>query len=1600
METKTNLSSSIAQRLMNALEEAHAQLEAAKGRNHQPLAIIGMACRFPGVETPEELWARLRDGVDMVTEIPNTRWNIDDYYNMTRPTPGKMYTREGAFINNVDHFDPTFFGISPREAVGIDPQQRLLLEVSWEVLERAGLASEQITNSQTGVFVGIGGEEYGALNNVQDPAAINIHTVTNGGNSIAAGRIAYNLGLQGPTLAVDTACSSSLVAVHLACQSLRMGECDLALAGGVSLMLDPNAFVALSQMQALSPDGRCKTFDTAADGYGRGEGCGMILLQRLSDAIADGHEILAIINGSAINHDGPSSGLTVPNRHAQEKVLKQALQNAKLEPTDVSYIEAHGTGTPLGDPLELRALAQVFQERTRPLLIGSAKTNFGHLEAAAGIAGLMKVVLSLQAGEIPAHLHLQKPTPHFDWAATPFQIPAEVTSWPAGNRTAGVSSFGMSGTNSHVILSAAPLASTESATETTIETATVNIEPDRHLFTLSARSQQALQALIQRYDSYLETQPDSSLADLCFSANTGRRHFKYRLALVAESTAQLRQQLATVSQSQFAPASMQTGVANAAPERIAFLFTGQGSQYVGMGRRLYETQPIFKETIDRCDTLLEPYLDVRLLDILYPQNPEQPLLESTAYTQPALFAVEYALAALWKSWGIEPDVVMGHSVGEYVAACVAGVFSLEDGLKLIAARGRLMQSLPSGGQMVAVKASTETIALFIEPYVETISIAAINGPQATVISGLQDDIQLVCEQLASANIQTKKLAVSHAFHSPLIQPIVAEFERIVSEIHLTKPKIHLISNLTGTAVTHEVTNPRYWCEHVMAPVRFAQGVASLEEHAVAHCIEIGPKPILLGMLPDCLSGNSKIIMLPTLRPEQDRQQLLKSLGTLYVHGLSVAWHGFYQDTEYKRLCLPTYPFQRQRYWIDIANLNGSNTTQEKSRMEQNGVATGHVPPTESSQDADKPLPQKFHRQLVGLSAVEQQAKLLDFVQSEVAGILGIFPVEQLDLQERLLDLGIDSLMAYELRSRLQFHLDCALPSTLLFEHPSTEALVTYLIEIVCAPESEATPDSLTDHLPSNNSLQHSTLVPVQPHGSLPPLFMVSGILGTVFDFQQLAQHLGSDQPFYGLRSLGIDEDVAPYTEVADIAAHHIRSLQRVQPEGPYQLGGYSFGGKVAYEMARQLQRHGHQISLLAILDTPVSTLGESQHVDAWDDAQFIFSLAEMYSRFSRQAVDIPTMDTIDSVRSLNPVEQLRFLHRTVNAAGISITEQEIERGLRVYGANLLAYSTYTMSETTASLPILFLRAKEPIAFDMLPTDEITEKDPTWGWQDITDQSVDTHSVSGNHATMIEEPHVQKLAQYLSCKLAQPTDQSNSCLKSIKDQSMEPVNDQVWATNIDYKEYFDEWMDNINRAQWLALIERMQENDLTGKTVLDFGCNRGGSLHILFSQRPFAHGYGVDLDAGAIQLAKERQGDLPVTYEVNNSIAHLKGVIDIAFSHEVIYLLKDLEQHTQEIFHALKADGVYYVALSAHTDNPNWLRIRDSFIKSLGIKPQDHSLYQIVDIFERQGFTAEARKFKFDRFLPLKPFKEERDIFTMLEALDFYSEYKVLFRFTK
>lgn len=916
------------------IKRLKAELQCSRKANDEPIAIIGIGCRFPGgAVDPESYWDLLSGGVDAVSEIPEERWNLSEYYSRQPGEKGKIYTRSGGFIRDVDRFDAEFFGISPMEAVGMDPQHRLLMEVCWETIENAGINPIKLSGSQTGVFIGISYDDYSQLSFFRaNPVHRSAYNFLGSIRSMASGRLAYFFDFHGPVMQFDTACSSSLLAIHQACRSLRARECKIALAGGVNLALTPDVFMGLCDMKVLAPDGRCKSFSAAADGYGRGEGCGMVALKRLSDAESDRDLIYAVIRGSAVNHGGRSNGLTAPNAIAHELLIRDALKNAGVSPNQIQYVEAHGTGTSLGDPIEMSALESVLcpgRNRDNPLIIGSVKTNFGHQEVAAGVAALIKTVLAIQHGQIPPHLHFDHPSPYINWDKLPVHIPRSMMPWPVlkEKRFAAVNSFGMSGTNVHMILESfekKPAGTDpEVVSKTEITGSSLENIPDVerpcHILCLSAKNETVLGRLAARYRDVLSRPKKDHPADICFSANTGRAHFNHRLAVIGESSAQLQEGLDRFLEG--TDDEVLTGQCERASDRsaIAFLFTGQGSQYVGMGRELYATQPVFRKALDRCSDILSAELPSPLLDILY-KNTDNPLLNETAYTQPALFSVEYALAGLLRSWGIVPDAVAGHSVGEFVAACICGVFSLEDGLKLIAARGRLMQELPAEGEMAALFCDETRARELLDSDSGQVSIAAVNAPGQVVISGKRSSVRNILKDLSNRGIGYKKLAVSHAFHSELMTPMLDEFFKIADSITYSQPDRVLISNMTGKPVIRQVADAGYWVNHVRAPVRFYDSMKTFFHMGYRMFIEPGPEPVLLALARRCFepSGDPAASMhwLPILRKgRSDWRQIFESLGRLYIQGYDIDWDAVDRYYAKKRVILPSYPFHRHRYWV-------------------------------------------------------------------------------------------------------------------------------------------------------------------------------------------------------------------------------------------------------------------------------------------------------------------------------------------------------------------------------------------------------------------------------------------------------------------------------------------------------------------------------------------------------------------------------------------------------------------------------------------------------------------------------------------------------------
>lgn len=901
------------------IKELKAQLRLHEESRTEPIAIIGMACRFPGgSNSPERYWDLLRDGVDAIQEVPTERWDLDRFYDADHSVAGKMYTRYGGFIDDIGGFDAGFFGISPLEAESLDPHQRVLLEVCWEAIEQANLLPEALSGSNTGVFVGVSSMDQ-IISRIGEAPLSEIGPYHGSGCAMApiAGRVSYAFGFNGPSFVMDTACSSSLLSLHLAAESLRRRECDLALAGGVHFLFHPGYSIAFSKAGMLSEDGRCKTFDASANGYVRGEGCGIVVLKRLSDAKRDGDNILALLRGSAINQDGASGGLTVPNGPAQEQVIRQALAQGGIDASSISYVEAHGTGTPLGDPVEIGALSNVFKQ---PLLVASVKTNIGHLEASAGIAATIKVILALQHQAIPAHLHFRNPNKFIPWSDIAIAVPTSLTPWTGnhtGERIAGISAFGFSGSNVHIVLSDAPTAENEALD-------TVELPDAYQLLGLSARNEDALRALVERWLAGPLAIPVPDFAALCATAMTSRTAFKHRLSVVAKNAQQASSVLREFT-SQANHSEVIIGNAGSERPRVAFLFTGQGSQYLGMGKDLYRSESVFREAIDECNQLLRSELDLSLIELLYSEpelkstageNERASLLNATANTQAALFAVEYALSRLWQSWGVEPEAVLGHSVGEYVAACLAGVFSLADGLRLISARGCLMQALPAGGAMAAVLADSAQVEKAMTGRGGELSIAAYNGPRNTVVSGPVAMLEALLVDFEVQGVECRRLSVSHAFHSPLMAPMLEAFRQLANSITYSAPRVPVISNVSGRIAGAELASADYWVSHVLAPVRFADGVMELVRQDYSFMIEVGPSATLVEMARQNLDSED-ITLLPSLRKDKEsRATMLAALGAYWVHGGEVNWSMF-EGHARRDLQLPTYPFQHRDYSRNI-----------------------------------------------------------------------------------------------------------------------------------------------------------------------------------------------------------------------------------------------------------------------------------------------------------------------------------------------------------------------------------------------------------------------------------------------------------------------------------------------------------------------------------------------------------------------------------------------------------------------------------------------------------------------------------------------------------
>ncbi|HEX3782129.1 MAG TPA: type I polyketide synthase, partial [Pseudonocardiaceae bacterium] len=885
------------EKVVEALRSSLKEAERLRRHNQQlvasasePIAVVGMACRYPGgVSTPEQLWDLLAAGGDATADFPTDRgWGIDE---LAGDGPGHSDTLRGGFLTGAADFDAAFFGISPREALAMDPQQRLLLETTWEAFERTGVDPHSLRGSQTGVFIGMSGQDYSFLT-VSSLNDLEGNVGTGMGAGAASGRLSYTLGLEGPAVTVDTACSSSLVAIHLAEQALRNDECALALAGGVTIMSTPGGFVEFTRQGGLAATGQCRSFADAADGTGWAEGVGLIVLERLSAAQRNGHNVLAVIRGSAVNQDGASNGLTAPNGPSQQRVIRAALANAGVSSTEVDVVEGHGTGTRLGDPIEAQAvLATYGRDRDRPLWLGSVKSNLGHTQAAAGVAGVIKMVLALQHGILPKTLHIDAPSAQVDWTAGAVELLSEPVPWAENghSRRAGISSFGLSGTNAHLILEQAPV----SAAVVESEPVDAGVLP----VLVSGRSAAALRAQAARLRDFVLGAEGLSLPDLAFSLATTRSRFEFRAAILADNLPEAAEELAALAEG-----TPTAGIVHGQAVRggLAFVFSGQGGQRSGMGLELAARFPVFAQAWDEVAAELYPWLDRPLSELVAGD------LGGTGDAQPALFALQVGLFRLVESWGVRPDVLIGHSVGEIAAAHLSGVLSLTDACTLVGARARLMQALPDGGVMVAVQATEDEVTPLLT---DGVSIAAVNGPRSVVLSGVAAAVLEIADQFE----KTRRLSVSHAFHSPLMAPMLAEFASVLAGLTFRSPQIPILSTVESGA---QLSSADYWVRQISAPVRFADAVLTADDQGVRGFLELGPDGIASAMVAETLTEATAV---PLLRADRDEPaSALRALARIHANGAVVDWAKFFATIAgVCRVDVPTYVFQRERFWPGV-----------------------------------------------------------------------------------------------------------------------------------------------------------------------------------------------------------------------------------------------------------------------------------------------------------------------------------------------------------------------------------------------------------------------------------------------------------------------------------------------------------------------------------------------------------------------------------------------------------------------------------------------------------------------------------------------------------
>ncbi len=1012
-----------------AIQKLKTELSTLKQQVNEPIAITGMACRYPGgIHSPAQFWEVLKNGTDTIQEIPDNRWKNSDYYDSNPNTRGKTYVTKGGFIENIDKFDNQFFGVSEQEALYMDPQQRILLEVSCEAIENAAIDIKSLENTDTGVFIGITNTADYARRHFlsNNPEKIEVYSITGYTPTSASGRISFLLGLQGPNIALDTGCSSSLVSVHLACQSLRSGESSLALAGGVNALMAPHANIGLSYMSGLSKSGHCKTFDQTADGFIRSEGCGMLVLKKLSDAKRDNDNIIAIIRSSLVNNDGRSNGFTAPNSKAQEKLIKQTLNKAKLQPGDISYLEAHGTGTIIGDPIELEALKNTYaninlRNKNNMLHLGSVKTNLGHTEGAAGVAGILKVVLAIQNKKIPPNLHFQNPSKFIDWHEMAVKVPTKLTDWSTNGtiKRGAVSAFGISGTNAHLIIEEAP--------EQKIETPACLFSKN-NILAVSTNYKDGLFIQAEAYKQFIQERTDLPLAAICANSLIRKSHHSHRITFAGNSRKELIQKLTAFAQKEMIFNDKSADFLNIR-HKTAMVFPGQGSQWIGMGRKLFAESDVFKKHILACEKALMPHTNWKLTDMLLKEN-DKHIFDQIKIVQPVLFSVELALAKLWEHLGIYADAYIGHSMGEIAAACSANVLSLDEAALLISVRSSLLQQLSESeqkGRMLYIEVDKKKAAAILKPFDGKISLAVNNSPNSHVLSGKTELLEELSKELDEKNIFNKFVKVNIASHSYMVEPVLNEMRKKLKTITPHKAAIPIYSTVLHKKIQGEEMDIDYWIKNLRDAVMFSDTIQLMVNEKFTNFIEISPHPILTIALEQNFEAlnNSSIFTTYTLYLDKDEiNELLSNLGNLYIHHYPVDWSKIYQGN-ISGIALPAYPWQHKSFWLPWDEEDAQpQVSTKKQTFEQ----------------------KSFFEQLVEISsAQEKMHQLEEELKKVVAKVTGT-PIDKIDVEDSFKETGVDSLMAIHLSKILEELLEIKLSPATFWSYPSIRLYVSFLIQ--------------------------------------------------------------------------------------------------------------------------------------------------------------------------------------------------------------------------------------------------------------------------------------------------------------------------------------------------------------------------------------------------------------------------------------------------------------------------------------------------------------------------------------------------------------------------